>query len=661
MDIYSTASTAIRDIYTITVFIRAVISDVSEREQALLDIQGELEHEFLFLETFKDLFFDGGDKIDGEHPSLWFETLPENFQRDVNNILCRLRRCLDSYETVALRHGLKLSEVDALLDREGKQIENHDSQDPSKQSSRGYKGRFRAKLDGIWRKVNWEEKFKGLEWALFDKDEVKKLVDQYGEWTEKLRQVMTLILLVSGRLGNYSRIDIGAEISTVLGITKAVRRQIRATSEHPFNFPPLDGTFDAHTVDQTFSTPSYTSGTFTDPYTGPTQVIIERHDFVINDNEKSEAQKRELKIELVRRLAWLLKGDISTRESTKPHDGTTPMYLLRCLGYYIMGEAELHLVYSLPPQAGKPKTLHDRINHDQRKECEVMKLEMKMKERLNMAITEPEEKKRIRQEKYKILHERNRLEAERDRFKPNLSERFYLAWALASTLYNIHASGWVHKDIWSRAILVFQTSKTTPPDQQTIPYLLGWSVSRPQTDEFRMFSKPYEDARNEQIEYCGEERVNSQPDHAENIGDDLEHEFYRHSERYRGRTVTYENKHDIYSLGIVLLEIGLWSTISMEMSRAIAAAHKSSLPPSNTTMGLLRDQILEKCNDLRLVNQMGLEYAKIVRTCLMGSFESLEGQPRADSRERDEKRDATLTKEFYEQVVEPLRLRAALI
>ncbi|KAM0421183.1 hypothetical protein ACHAPT_011075 [Fusarium lateritium] len=491
MDIYTTASTAIHDIYSITVFIRTVIADVNDREQTLLDIQVELEHEFLFLETFKTLFFGDEDNNGDERPGRWFESLPENFQRDVKNILCRLRRCLDSYEIVALKHGLNLSEANILLEREDKQIEPRDSQIPPERARKGNMARLRAKLEDVRKKIDWEEKLKGLEWALFDKDETKKLVEQYGEWTGKLRQVMMLILLVSGKLGNYDRVNLGAEISTALGVTKAIRRQIRAKSKHPANFPPLTGRFKADPVDDKASASSYTAGTFTEAFAGPTSVIMERHDFVINDNKRSEAQRREMKMELVRSLAWLLNGDISSTESISPDYGTTPMYLLRCLGYYTMGGTEQSLVYKVPPQAGKPKTLHDWINHNQIKEHEVIEREMSLKEREGAPRQSSEEKKAIRQEKYKVLNERSKLEQERNKSKPGLSNHFFLAWALASTLYNIHASGWVHKDVWSRAILVFQPSDTFPLDQRIIPYLLGWSVSRPQTDEFREVSKPY--------------------------------------------------------------------------------------------------------------------------------------------------------------------------
>ncbi|KAF3159686.1 hypothetical protein TWF788_003661 [Orbilia oligospora] len=671
MEVYTTVSTAIHDIYAITVFIRTVIQDIKQRQQALDDIQAQLEHEFLFLETFNNLFF-GDDDRSGP----WFRSLPDLFQRDLNNILTSLRRCLDTYDNVALKHGLNLSEANSTLGREDKQDESFTPDTLPSKSSKDKVGRCRSIIEQMTKKIAWKERMKKLEWALFDQEEVKKLTGKYREWTERLRQVMTLILLVSGNLGGYATSDlgvnVGAKISQALGVTKAVRRQIRANSEVPKRFPALEGNFDPDGNGRITKASSYTVGVFHDQQSGPYNAIMETHDFVIVDDGRSEHERQELKLELVRRLAWLLQGDISTAESTDPNNGTVPMYLLQCLGYYVLG-TKLSLIYKVPSQGGTPTTLHDWMIHDERKEYELVEREKAVREKEKNPKPSSREKWDILKEKNKILEERKKLEAERQKQQANLSDRYFIAWALASTLYNIHASGWVHKNIWSRAILVFRAINAPLSSQRIIPYLLGWSVSRPQTEEYRGFSKPErargvpnhknKDDPEDNPDADGEiwNESESDPDFDEESESsraqvfDLEHELYRHPERYHGKTATYENKHDLYSLGVVLLEIGLWSTISIEMSTAIDTARKSSSAPPTYIMERLQAQIRLKSEDQRLANQMGPGYAEIVRRCLTGSFDCLKGNS-----ESDDGGDAELTREFHELVVEPLRLRAMM-
>ncbi|KAH7131312.1 hypothetical protein EDB81DRAFT_845825 [Dactylonectria macrodidyma] len=612
MDIYSTASGAIRDIYAITIFIRTVIDDGKKRQQALNDIQAELEHEFLFVETFNILFFGNGDQW-----GPWFRSLPYFFQLDLENILASLRRYPKEYDNVALKHGLDLSEANAALGGDEEQITPSVSDVPKEKASKDKIRRFRSK-----KKIQFEETKKDLEWALFDQDKIKTLVKQYKIWTEKLRQVMMLVLCVRGKLGNYNtvelEIDDGAEISKTLRVTEAVRRQNRAKSKHPEDYPALEGRFDPDNDGHTGPASTYTVGGFQHQRIGTYRAIMETYGFAFVDSSKSEKEKQEMKLELVRRLAWLLEGDISVTQSTDPNDGTTPMYLLDCLGYY---------------------------------EYELVERENEVRSREANPKLHSEEQWELLGEKYKIVSEREKLKDE----------------PLASTLYDIHASGWVHKGIWSRAILVFQTPKTSRSDQQTVPYLWEYrKVSKFHKDGVSKDSSTSDDAEKndpeddskpgDQADADSDADFDVEIEPAGTQGFNHEHELYRHPDRYQGGTATYENKH-IYSLGVSLLEIGLWSTISMEMSTAIASARQSSSPPKLADMKQLQEKIRLMSQDPRLANQMGSGYANIVCKCLKGSFKCLKWEWKGKGEGGD---DAALTREFHELVVEPLRLRASL-
>lgn len=42
---------------------------------------------------------------------------------------------------------------------------------------------------------------------------------------------------------------------------------------------------------------------------------------------------------------------------------------------------------------------------------------------------------------------------------------------------------------------------------------------------------------------------------------DIELDYYQHPDKRFNRTIRYSRSHDIYSLGVVLLEIGLWRPV----------------------------------------------------------------------------------------------------
>lgn len=76
-----------------------------------------------------------------------------------------------------------------------------------------------------------------VDWALFEKDAVQKLVKQYGEWTGKLYRIIGLACLVKGTLGRYIQM-VGEEqgMRRALPVMGMVGRQIRAETEFPEDF-----------------------------------------------------------------------------------------------------------------------------------------------------------------------------------------------------------------------------------------------------------------------------------------------------------------------------------------------------------------------------------------------------------------------------------------
>ncbi|KAL2854213.1 hypothetical protein BJX68DRAFT_233037 [Aspergillus pseudodeflectus] len=168
---------------------------------------------------------------------------------------------------------------------------------------------------------------------------------------------------------------------------------------------------------------------------------------------------------------------------------------------------------------------------------------------------------------------------------PALESRFILARELSAALSQFHTVKWIHKSFRSNNILFFQDtqSKDTTPSFHR-PYLFGWEYARPESG----FSS----------------RVDEK--------DDIEENVYRHPEQWGLPTSSFNRLHDIYSLGVVLLEIGLW--------KPVISLHRWGF--KNVGLGSeVKDYLIESARHQRLRAAMGERYQNLVLSCLQGSFE----------------------------------------
>ena len=133
---------------------------------------------------------------------------------------------------------------------------------------------------------------------------------------------------------------------------------------------------------------------------------------------------------------------------------------------------------------------------------------------------------------------------------PDLGERFELAKALVSTLFEIHNIGWLHKNVQPKNILFWPRKGTNDEFDISKPYLMGFDIARPNLPgEFS-------------------ERPPGRPE------DDL----YRHP-NYKGpQPLSFQPSFDMYSLGVVLYEIGVWRRVTV----APQTARDSGRPPIPT-------------------------------------------------------------------------------
>ena len=170
---------------------------------------------------------------------------------------------------------------------------------------------------------------------------------------------------------------------------------------------------------------------------------------------------------------------------------------------------------------------------------------------------------------------------------PDLGDCFKLANALVSTIFEIHILSWVHGNISARNIFFWSRDGDDGFPDVTRPYLLGFDISRP-------------------VEL------------PETPAKDDSHEYYRHPELRKTGQKHHQHgfkpSYDLYSLGVVLYETGIWPSFWQNTERS---SYRSYL---RMDLRIGQKYLAEKAmKDLR--RHVGDRYANIVAACLDGGFD----------------------------------------
>lgn len=184
-----------------------------------------------------------------------------------------------------------------------------------------------------------------------------------------------------------------------------------------------------------------------------------------------------------------------------------------------------------------------------------------------------------------------------------LPQRFRVAQDVTRAISAFHVDGWVHKSIRSQSIIFFQDRAAQSSRLYADPFLVDFEFARPQTAE---------------TQYT--------------FDNNLERNLYRHPDRQGPPTVSFQKMHDIYSLGVVLLEIGLWQT-AMSIHQGATKRLKEGVIMNPHAMQNLYIEIARR----RLPHHMGPAYRDAVIKCL--SCKSTDD-------------DSRLAIMFYEEVVQ---------
>jgi hypothetical protein len=206
--------------------------------------------------------------------------------------------------------------------------------------------------------------------------------------------------------------------------------------------------------------------------------------------------------------------------------------------------------------------------------------------------------------------------------QPNLSiDRSVIAQQLAESLLYLHGVNWLHKGLRSAGI-VFDETASAGSERPGRLLISGFGFSRPSNDSFTSGGPPHD---SKWSLYC--------------------HPVYLDTDRKSG----YRKSYDIYSLGIILIEIAFWKPID-QILQPLHSGRDSALGNERSDT---RTRILDSNTVLEQVRlNTNDRYAKATRACIEGlpAFGSSD-----DADEANPYVAALLQRSFIEVVIDPLK------
>ncbi|KAL1862576.1 hypothetical protein Daus18300_008536 [Diaporthe australafricana] len=175
--------------------------------------------------------------------------------------------------------------------------------------------------------------------------------------------------------------------------------------------------------------------------------------------------------------------------------------------------------------------------------------------------------------------------------KPSLTLRLAAARQLATSVWYLHAANWLHKGLRSENISFMTTSDPIHPSAADI-FLTGFEYARP-ADPSELTEAP---------------------------SDNRLHDLYRHPSTQfdipRDGRRGFQKVYDIYSLGVVLYEIGMWRPVHAILGVRLEEGIRSAAVKS------ARDTLVAAENLRAIEAEAGAIFATVVHSCLKGDFVS---------------------------------------
>jgi len=182
-----------------------------------------------------------------------------------------------------------------------------------------------------------------------------------------------------------------------------------------------------------------------------------------------------------------------------------------------------------------------------------------------------------------------------------LDARVSAASMIAVALFFLHSYGWVHENLRTSNILMLAEKERPQPGPNSSttlylgrPFLIGFDGTRSKDGIYSIGG--YETAASEAEKFASD--IFQHPDRQGGPGND------------RPR---YQMNHDLYSLGVVLLEIGLWLPLQNDKSMRKLREQKFQNMEERHTM--VREVLMDLARD-KLAVVLGQRYQDIVVKCL---------------------------------------------
>ncbi len=213
------------------------------------------------------------------------------------------------------------------------------------------------------------------------------------------------------------------------------------------------------------------------------------------------------------------------------------------------------------------------------------------------------------------------LELLQNEEKPRVTERVALAKAIANCILYLHSVNWLHKGLRSHNIVFFRTDECNKIEYSK-PYISGFDFARP--------ARPGEQT--------------------ELPKDNIEYNLYRHPSTQNagiGPRESYRKSFDIYSLGVILVELAHWAPIDTILDIEI----RNAKPRPRIAAGV-RERLLDARQMAATGANMGEIYERLVTKCLAGGAHL--GIGRGEDEAGDRAVAARLSMCFYEEVVRKL-------
>ncbi|KAL8939852.1 MAG: hypothetical protein Q9211_002549 [Gyalolechia sp. 1 TL-2023] len=184
---------------------------------------------------------------------------------------------------------------------------------------------------------------------------------------------------------------------------------------------------------------------------------------------------------------------------------------------------------------------------------------------------------------------------------PDLGDRFELAKILVSTVFEILNIGWLHKNIQPKNVLFWPEPGTKDHWDLSKPYLVGFDISRP-----------------------------NQPDEvSEKPLSGLDDDIYRHPNYRAENSPSFLPSFDMYSLGIMLFEIGIWRNVGYQGNRRSSGSSWRPNLQTHTSDPHFIEKVIMNGPVMDLRRYVGVKYRDAVLACLSQDFDAIWDPARA--------------------------------